>query len=110
MSLLLLKELIIIFLFVSNYKYMIGKTYNWGTFTTYADKVNQGTTSTYGQRSTLNTGENGQHRGYWSNGRRRQYNGQQSRSYMGHKTGGKKKDGSDKLQSLVKLLKDLMST
>ena len=95
---------------VSNYKYMIGKTYNQGAFTTYADKVQQETTSTYGQRSTMNTDGNGQHRGYWSNGRRRQYNGQQRRSYMGHKTGGEKKDGSDKLQSLLKLLKDLMST
>ena len=55
----------------------------------------------------MNTGENGQHRGYWSNGRRRQYNGQQRCSYMGHKTGGEKKDGSDKLQSLVKLLKEI---
>ena len=64
--------------------------------------------STYVQRATWYTGDNGQHRGYRSTGMRRTHNGKQGHSYMGHKTGSEKKYGSEKLQSLVKLLKDLI--
>ena len=85
---------------VSNYKHMIGKAvHNQGTFSTYAQKVNQ------------NASDRNQHHGYWFNGKRLsnniQYNGQQRHSHMGHRTGIDKNDGSDKLQSLVKLLQRL---
>ena len=96
---------------VSNYKYMIGKTtigHNRGDTTTYSGIVNKGTRRTmmtYGQRAN----EHGQRGGYRADGGRRQFNTQQRQSYK-EQTGREQSDGSVKLQSLVKLLKDLMST
>ena len=97
---------------VSNYKYMIGKTTigpNRGDLPTYSETVNKGgrrTISTYGLRAN----ENGQRGGYRANGGHRQYYVNQRHSYNEQRSVREQNDGYEKLQSLVKLLKDLMST
>ena len=98
---------------VSNYKFMIGKTTagpKRGDLQTYAEKVNKPGTRravmAYGQRAN----ENGQRGGYRANEARRHLNVYQRHSYTEQKSGRVQSDGADKLQSLVKLLKDLIST